>query len=221
MDDNQPVFIIADDHPLFRAAILQSLSEQFPNARTVEADDIESLYEMSLKHPDADLILLDLHMPGAHGFSGLIYLNGHFPQVPVLMVSANDSPSVIRRAADYGAAGFLSKTSSLDVIAEAINVILKGELWFPADLSDSSSEYSEEGVIAEALASLTPQQFRVVTMLAQGLLNKQIAYELGVTEATVKAHLTEIYRRLHVSSRTKAVLALSKLDVDSPQQLIQ
>ncbi|MHA3027280.1 response regulator [Chromohalobacter israelensis] len=211
-------FIVADDHPLFRAALNQALRQVAPQAEIVEADTMEVTTDMVLRHPDADLILLDLHMPGAHGFSGLIQLRGQSPEVPVVVISGSEEPPVVRRAIDYGASGFIPKSSSLDVIAEAIRQVLEGEVWLPEEMVDILGESNEEEArFAEAIASLTPQQFRVLNMLNEGLLNKQIAYELNVSEATIKAHVTAILRKLGVHSRTQAVIAAQKLEVEPPK----
>ncbi|MCI0509351.1 LuxR family two component transcriptional regulator [Chromohalobacter marismortui] len=211
-------FIVADDHPLFRAALNQALRQVAPQAEIVEADTMEATTDMVMRHPDADLILLDLHMPGAHGFSGLIQLRGQSPEVPVVVISGSEEPPVVRRAIDYGASGFIPKSSSLDVIAEAIREVLQGEVWLPEEMADVLGESNEdEARFAEAIASLTPQQFRVLNMLNEGLLNKQIAYELNVSEATIKAHVTAILRKLGVHSRTQAVIAAQKLEVEPPK----
>lgn len=211
-------FIVADDHPLFRAALTQALRQVASQAEIVEADSMEATNEVVARHPDADLILLDLHMPGAHGFSGLIQLRGQTPDIPVAVVSSSEEPYVVRRAIDYGASGFIPKSASLDVIAEAIGEILEGEVWLPTDIAEAMGESSEdESRFAEAIASLTPQQFRVLNMLTEGLLNKQIAYELNVSEATIKAHVTAILRKLGVHSRTQAVIAAQRLEVEPPK----
>ncbi|WP_280563015.1 MULTISPECIES: response regulator transcription factor [unclassified Chromohalobacter] len=211
-------FIVADDHPLFRAALNQALRQVAPQAEIVEADTMEATSDMVMRHPDADLILLDLHMPGAHGFSGLIQLRGQSPEVPVVVISGSEEPPVVRRAIDYGASGFIPKSSSLDVIAEAIRQVLEGEVWLPEEMAEILGESNEEEArFAEAIASLTPQQFRVLNMLNEGLLNKQIAYELNVSEATIKAHVTAILRKLGVHSRTQAVIAAQKLEVEPPK----
>ncbi len=206
--------IIADDHPLFRAALKDVLRQALPEAEQVEASSFAELQAAVEAAPDAELVLLDLHMPGAHGFSALLFLTAHYPDVPVLMISANEQDEIIRRAADHGASGFVSKSASMDSIGQAISSVSRGDLCFPAsvDLSRPGIGREESGV-AEALSGLTPQQFRVATMISQGLLNKQIAYELGVTEATVKAHVTEIFRKLGVHSRTQAALKLGQLDL--------
>lgn len=207
-------FLIADDHPLFRAALRQALGTLFPESDILEAEDIRSLQQHMESPCNPSLILLDLHMPGAHGFSGLVYLTSHFPEIPVILVSAHDNTDVIRRALDHGSAGFLPKSSQADTIARAIGEVLAGNIWLPASYDPTiAGSSAEEKSVAAAMASLTPQQFRVASMLVQGLLNKQIAYELNVTEATVKAHVTEIFRKLGVQSRTQAVLAMNQLGV--------
>ena len=211
-------FIVADDHPLFRAALTQALRQFAPQTDIIEADTMEATKDVVNRHPDADLVLLDLHMPGANGFSGLIQLRAQMPDIPVAVISGSDEPYVVRRALDYGASGFIPKLSSLSLIAEAVGEILAGEVWLPEALSgvlDDTNE--EEARFAEAIASLTPQQFRVLNMLNEGLLNKQIAYELSVSEATIKAHVTAILRKLGVHSRTQAVIAAKKLEVDPPK----
>lgn len=211
-------FIVADDHPLFRSALRQSITRTFPGAELHEAEDMQSLQRCVAGHGDADLLLLDLHMPGARGFSGLIFLSGQCPEMPVMVVSANEKPEVMCRAIDYGACGFLPKSAPVETIARALRQVLAGEIWLPEAVAGHCGGGSPELAVADVVASLTPQQFRVATMLAEGLLNKQIAYEMNVTEATVKAHLTALFRKLNVSSRTQAVLALGSLDVEPPGQ---
>lgn len=209
----QPCIIIADDHPLFRTALSHTLQSGIPQARLIEAEDFGSLQARADAHPDAHLILLDLHMPGAEGFSALVYLTAHYPQIPVMVVSAHEEADIIHRAIDHGASGFLPKSASVDTIHTALSTVLAGGIWLPEGLAELSATREEELTVAEALASLTPQQFRVASMVSQGLLNKQIAYELGVTEATVKAHMTEIFKKLGVQSRTQAAVAMSQLAI--------
>ncbi|MCM2971869.1 MULTISPECIES: response regulator [Larsenimonas] len=211
-------FIVADDHPLFRAALTQALRQVASQVDIVEADTMEATVDAVTRHPDVDLILLDLHMPGAHGFSGLIQLRGQMPDIPVAVVSGSEEVSVVRRSIDYGASGFIPKSASLDVIAGAISEIIDGEIWLPPEMAAALGESNEEETkFAEAIASLTPQQFRVLNMLTEGMLNKQIAYDLNVSEATIKAHVTAILRKLGVHSRTQAVIAAQKLEVDPPK----
>jgi len=210
--------IIADDHPLFRAALKQAVTQAVPGVEIVEADSLAAVQEAVGTHSDADLVLLDLHMPGTNGFTGLVFLRGQNPGIPVVVVSGSEEPYVMKRALDYGASGFIPKSSPLDVIAEAISAVLEGEEWLPQDIADSLDDVPEEDQkFATNLASLTPQQFRVLTMLTEGLLNKQIAYELNVSEATIKAHVTAILRKLSVHSRTQAVIQAQRLGVEPPK----
>jgi len=210
--------IIADDHPLFRAALKQAVAQALPGVDTVEADSLSAVQQAVEENPDADLVLLDIHMPGTNGFSGLVFLRGQNPGMPVVVVSGSEQTHVMKRAIDYGASGFIPKSAPLETIAEAIVAVLEGEEWLPQEVAENLGEVSEEDQkFAEALASLTPQQFRVLTMLTEGLLNKQIAYELNVSEATIKAHVTAILRKLGVHSRTQAVIAAQRLGVEPPK----
>ncbi|MDF1693647.1 MAG: response regulator transcription factor [Zhongshania sp.] len=208
-------FIIADDHPLFRAALKSTLGHSFGGCLVTEVASIAELQTLLTSNTNSDLILLDLHMPDAQGFSGLIHLQAHYSEIPVMVISASETPEVMCRAIDHGAAGFLPKSSQADTINLAINAVISGERWLPEGVNYQAGQDSKEQKMASDIASLTPQQFRVATLLVQGLLNKQIAYELNVTEATVKAHVTEIFRKLGVHSRTQAALAFGQLDVSS------
>jgi DNA-binding NarL/FixJ family response regulator len=205
--------LIADDHPLFRSALLQALSQGLGSeANLVEAASIAELEERLAIKSDWDLVLLDLNMPGAYGFSGLVLLRGQYPQIPVVMVSAQEEAAVVSRSREFGASGFIPKSSSLETIQQAVRAVLDGDVWWP-EMGDAGPAVSEEERAASAgLASLTPQQFRVLTMVCEGLLNKQIAYELSVSEATVKAHVTAIFRKLGVRTRTQAALLLQQLE---------
>jgi len=208
-----PTIIIADDHPLFRSALRGTLDSQLEKPTIIEAQDMASLQQQVESNAQANLILLDLHMPGAEGFSALILLVAHYPHIPVVIVSAHEESEIIHRAMDHGASGFLPKSSSVDDMTKAINTVLQGGVWLPPNVSSNRRHNPNEMEIASALASLTPQQFRVASMVSQGLLNKQIAYELNVTEATIKAHMTEIFRKMGLNSRTQVVKALSQLSV--------
>lgn len=203
-------FIIADDHPLFRGALRQTLESQYPEASIEEAGALEDVTSRLEQDGEADLILLDLTMPGMRGFSGLMYLRAQFAGVPVVVVSANEDPQAIRRAVEFGASGFIPKSHGIDVIREAISEVMAGNMWTPPDIDLSSEEGGDD--LVHRLATLTPQQVRVLMMLSEGLLNKQIAYELSVSEATVKAHVSAILQKLGVESRTQAVIAASKIE---------
>jgi DNA-binding NarL/FixJ family response regulator len=209
--------LIADDHPLFRSALHQALSLGLgPNARLVEAESIADLEARLTEKSDWDLVLLDLNMPGAYGFSGLVLLRGQYPQVPVVMVSAQEEAAVVVKSREFGASGFIPKSSSLEIIQQAVRTVLDGDVWWPPQVNESVSVSPEAKAASEGLASLTPQQFRVLTMVCEGLLNKQIAYELSVSEATIKAHVTAIFRKLNVRTRTQAALLLQQLESISP-----
>ncbi|QFU77777.1 response regulator transcription factor [Halioglobus maricola] len=214
--------LIADDHPLFRNALQQVLGQLFPEATLYQAASVAELQTEVERHPNLDLLLLDLHMPGALGFSALSWFVGHKTDTPVVMVSANSHPETVRRAIDHGAAGFMSKSADISDMQDCINRVTAGERGLHPGLDANANGASLQSLdVADALATLTPQQFRVASMLVEGLLNKQIAYELDVKEATIKAHMTEIFRKLGVHSRTQAVLALASLQVDPPQDLTE
>ena len=205
--------LIADDHPLFRSALQQALTLGLgQQAQLVEAASIAELEAQLAHKTDWDLVLLDLNMTGAYGFSGLVLLRGQYPQIPVVMVSAQEDAAVVQRAREFGASGFIPKSSDLETIQQAVRLVLDGDTWWPAQ-GEGAANLSEEAKAAKAgLSSLTPQQFRVLTMVCDGLLNKQIAYELSVSEATVKAHVTAIFRKLGVRTRTQAALLLQQLE---------
>ncbi|WP_371230161.1 response regulator transcription factor ErdR [Pseudomonas sp. QE6] len=205
--------LIADDHPLFRSALHQALTIGLgPEARLSEAASIADLEARLNEKSDWDLVLLDLNMPGAYGFSGLVLLRGQYPQIPVVMVSAQEDAAVVQRSREFGASGFIPKSSEMTTLQQAVRAVLDGDVWWPPQV-DAATEMSEEVRAASAgLASLTPQQFRVLTMVCEGLLNKQIAFELNVSEATVKAHVTAIFRKLNVRTRTQAALLLQQME---------
>jgi DNA-binding NarL/FixJ family response regulator len=204
--------LIADDHPLFRGALREAVNGLFGRVALGEAGTFEEVTELLERGGDVDLVLLDLRMPGARGFSGLMYLRAQYPGLPIVVVSANDDPAVIRRCMEFGASGFIPKTLGIEVLREAIGRVLQGEVWTPPDVDLARDSNSESAAMIARLSSLTPQQVRVLMMLSGGLLNKQIAYELGVSEATVKAHVSAILQKLGVESRTQAVIAAGKIE---------
>jgi DNA-binding NarL/FixJ family response regulator len=205
--------VIADDHPLFRGALREAVAGLFARADIAEAGTFDEVSKILDQGAEVDLILLDLSMPGVRGFSGLMYLRAQYPSVPVVIVSANDDPAVIRRCMDFGASGFIPKTLDVETMRAAIAAVLNGEVWTPPDVDLSAAGDAETTALLARLATLTPQQVRVLMMLSEGLLNKQIAYELGVSEATVKAHVSAILQKLGVESRTQAVIAAAKIEV--------
>lgn len=205
--------IIADDHPLFRGAMRLAIDGMFRAPRVLEASSIDETTAVLQKDHDVDLILLDLKMPGMSGYSGLSFLRAQYPSVPIMIVSGSSDQATIRRCLDFGASGFIPKTTEVDVMRTAIRTVLDGGAWTPPDFDHSVQSDKETADLVKRLASLTPQQMRVLMMLSEGLLNKQIAYELSVSEATVKAHVSAILTKLGVESRTQAVIAAAKVDV--------
>ena len=205
--------IIADDHPLFRGALREAVADSLANVEIAEAGSFEDVAKLLDLDENVDLVLLDLAMPGVRGFSGLIYLRAQHPSVPIVIVSANDDPTVIRRCIGLGASGFIPKTLAVEVMRLAIRRVLQGDVWTPPDVDMVAEADAETDGLLTRLTSLTPQQVRVLMMLSDGLLNKQIAYELSVSEATVKAHVSAILQKLGVESRTQAVIAAAKVDM--------
>jgi DNA-binding NarL/FixJ family response regulator len=212
--------IIADDHPLFRGALREAVSGLFQDLDIAEAGSFEDLAKLLERGADVDLILLDLTMPGVRGFSGLMYLRAQYPSVPIIVVSANDDPGVIRRCMDFGASGFIPKTLGIETMRGAITRVFQGGVWTPPEIDLGAGADTETADLLTRLTSLTPQQVRVLMMLSEGLLNKQIAYELGVSEATVKAHVSAILQKLGVESRTQAVIAASKIELGQWPQTV-
>ncbi len=203
--------VVADDHPLFRDALRQAVASVVASARIDEAGSFEELTALLDRESDVDLILLDLSMPGISGFSGLIYLRAQFPAIPVVIVSASDDAGTIRRSMDFGASGFIPKRFGVETLREAIGKVMNGDVWVPDDVDLSAAADPDMSKLRDRLVTLTPQQVRVLMMLSEGLLNKQIAYELGVSEATIKAHVSAILQKLGVESRTQAVIAAAKI----------
>jgi DNA-binding NarL/FixJ family response regulator len=210
--------LIADDHPLVVGGLRQAVLAAAPGAEIAVAHDFASMVTALEASPDTDLVLLDLTMPGVRGFSGLLFLRSERPSIPVVVVSGNEDRAVIRHCMEFGAAGFIPKSNSLETMRVAITQILEGGRWVPPDFDASSQPNRESSAMARRLASLTPQQIRVLMMLSQGLLNKQIAYELNVSEATIKAHVSAILQKLGVESRTQAVILATK--IESAQELL-
>jgi DNA-binding NarL/FixJ family response regulator len=208
--------IVADDHPLFREALKAAVGRLESGASFIEADSVATLLEALESEPDADLLLLDLNMPGAQGFNALAHVRGQRPGLPVVVVSADDDPQTIAGALRFGAQGFIPKSTEAVQIGRAVEAVLAGEIYTPPGFrAPRQADSSDDDLrIARRVADLTPQQFRVLGMLCSGLLNKQIAYELDVSEATIKAHVTAILRKLGVATRTQAVLAAGRLAVD-------
>jgi DNA-binding NarL/FixJ family response regulator len=204
--------IIVDDHPLFRGALHQALSLTLPDAQIDEASSLDSLTDLLSRGADIDLILLDLSMPGVLGLSGLLFLRSQYPETPVVVVSATEDRSTIRRCIEFGASGFVPKSQPVENIRSAVQAVLAGKVWLPPDVELGLAHPAESGDLLMRISSLTPQQLRVLMMLSEGLPNKLIAFKLTVSEATIKAHVSQILTKLGVDSRTQAVIAINKLD---------
>ena len=210
--------VIVDDHPLFRDALKQALAAAFPGMKIDEAGSLDQVNAILEKDNDYDLVCLDLKMPGVQGFAGLVYLRAQYPAVPIVVVSGSEEPQIIRRALDLGASGFIPKSTAAEAMRKAFELILSGEIYAPV-LGAPSAQDKETDDLARRLATLTPQQVRVLMMLREGLLNKQIAYKLDVSEATIKAHVSAVLQKLDVDSRTQAVIAASKIDGEPAPEL--
>lgn len=208
----ETTIVIGDDHPLVQAALRDALGKAMPEVRVIECPDLDSVMTAVGRQPDdIDLVLLDLNMPGTNGFAGLFLMLAHHPTVPVAILSALQDSDTIRRALAYGASGYIPKSLSMPAMADAIRAILSGETWAPP-LSAASTE-ADEADAARRFASLSPQQLRILTMIVDGKLNKQIAGELNVSEQTVKVHVSSILRKLNVVSRTQAAVVAGRLAV--------
>jgi DNA-binding NarL/FixJ family response regulator len=209
-------FLIVDDHPLYRAALRDAVAMACPESRFLEADSVAGLCDTIGRHPNADLLLLDLNLPDSHGFSALAHLRGSHPQLPVIVVSAMDSNHIVRQALVFGAQGFVSKSADAATIGHSVQAVLRGDILTPPGQDPNAALAADIAAldVAQRMAQLTPQQFRVFGMVCSGRLNKQIAHELQITEATVKAHMTTIMRKLGAANRTQTVLLAGRLALD-------
>lgn len=212
--------LVADDHPLFRLALVQAVGNLEEDIEIIEADGLDSARDVLGRRPDIDLALLDLHMPGSHGLMGLVTLRSEFPAVAVVMISANDDPLVMRRALTFGAAGFIPKRSSIAEIQGMLRAVIACEDPPRPLLHERGSEAAHDREVAKRLASLSPQQLRVLGLVAEGLLNKQIADRLEIQERTVKAHMSAVFERLEVRNRTQASTLLRSLEITDPSRKV-
>jgi DNA-binding NarL/FixJ family response regulator len=203
--------MIVDDHPLFRGALNQALAAAIAGASVVEAGSLDEMVALLALSTDLDLILLDLDMPGVQGLSGLLYLRAQHPEIPVMIVSASSDAPLIRRAIEFGASGYAPKSLPVERIRDAVRQVLAGAIWVPQDVDLAANPDKETSELVQRLSTLTPQQVRVLMMLGEGLLNKQIAFRLSVSEATIKAHVSAILQKLAVDSRTQAVIAINRI----------
>lgn len=211
--------IIADDHPLFRTALKQAIVECIDDTNTLEAESFSELLTMIEQTPSLEIVFLDLHMPGNNGFTGLTQLQNHYPDLVVIMVSSDDNSDTMQKAVNFGAAAFIPKSADLTVIGLAIDTVLDGEIWLPENIEANIDEQQviAHQKLAKQLAQLTPQQYIVLTQIADGQLNKQIAYDLDIKETTVKKHVSAILLKLEVNNRTLAGLAYQELMLASAE----
>jgi DNA-binding NarL/FixJ family response regulator len=206
---------IADDHPLFRNALLSIIDAHFPDTHITESCDLESTIKMLDSDADVDLLLLDLHMPGSEDLFGLVSVRERYSSIPVVVISAREDIETISRCIGHGSSAYIPKSTPPNIIHEALSAVVDGDTWVPESARKGMRRVNDEELnLAAKIASLTPQQYRVLCFLKEGWLNKQIAYEIGVTEATIKAHITAIFRKLGVSNRTQAVIILGKLSLE-------
>lgn len=204
--------IIVDDHPLFRDALSNALQVALPSARILTAASLDDVTKLIESEADTDLVLLDLAMPGVQGLSGLLYLRAEHASIPVVVVSATEDPVTIRRCMECGASGFIPKSSPDKLIRDAVKAVLAGDLWTPPGFKPAPEDDKETRDIIARIATLTPQQIRVLMMLdEEGVSNKLIAHRFGVKEATIKAHVSEILKKLDVDNRTQATNAFKKV----------
>lgn len=210
--------LVADDHPLMRTALRQTIAQALGEAEVAEAARFEQIAPQLAGPEPTDIIVLDLHMPGMNGFIGLMMLRAEHPAIPVLVVSASEDHATIQRAIDCGASGFVPKSAPNTEIGEAIRAVLDGEIWIPTVAAlDEPGEADPE----RRIGSLTPKELRVLAGIAEGKLNKQIAYEMTISEKTVKAHVTTILRKLGVLSRTQAAVVASQLALTAPPPAVE
>ncbi len=215
--------LVADDHPLYRMALIQAIRGFLPEARIGEAEDHDSVMAYLQANPDTDIALLDLHMPGCHGLMGLASIRAEHPGIAVIVISAHENPATIRRSLDYGAVGYLTKRTGLADLKNSLNAVLSCQEWLPASVRKSVAQAelsADDHSLDEKLASLSPQQFKVLTRVTRGLLNKQIADELGIQERTVKAHMSAIFEKLGVKNRTQAGVLLRSLELADPNSAL-
>ncbi|MFY8274458.1 response regulator [Pseudoalteromonas sp. SSDWG2] len=203
--------IIADDHPLFRSALKQAAAQAMGEHPVLEASDLDELFIALAQHREIELVFLDLTIPGAKGVEGLARLRNQYPDILVIMVSANEQPKIIEQAMALGASAYIPKSSSLDVISEAIAQVIEGENWLPPQTDICTDDDSEQAQFARNLEKLTPQQYRVLSMIADGMLNKQIAYAMSIQETTIKQHVSAILKKLNVYNRTQAGILFNQM----------
>lgn len=211
--------LIADDHPLYRDALKSALTGSLQPLTLIEAATLAETLEI-VETTEIDLLLLDLHMPGSQDLFGLIHVRKLFPELPVVIISGLENKDIVSKSLNIGAMGFIPKTTSSEDIAKAVQSVIEGDIWVPDALVNELDDQGDEfTALAEKVATLTPAQYKVLCLMRDGLLNKQIAYELDIAVATVKAHVTEVFKKLSINNRTQGVLIASQLQLEPPSQV--
>ena len=206
-------FIVADDHPMVREALSLALRNAFSGALVTQAASFEEASAAIAGQPETDLVILDLDMPGMQGLAGVAALRSLYPTAPLVIVSATRNPAAMRQAVEMGAAGFIPKSAPMDQIVGSVRAAMAGEVVLPAGAGDGVLPSQDVDLAARA-ASLTPQQHRVFALMAEGKPNKIIAFDMQIGEATVKAHVTEILRKMGVHSRSQAIVLAQRLALE-------
>lgn len=216
--------VIADDHPLFRAALKQAIRKISTNAKIMEVSSLGEASEILASEEGINLLLLDIHMSDSDGFAGLIMYKQAYPLTPIVIVSASEEPDIIRNAIEFGASGFIPKSADLSIIREAINTVFEGQSWWPEidglrnfganSVAGATAQFNEA---KRLFSTLTPTQSKVFMAISEGLLNKQIAFKMDISESTIKTHITAIFKKLNISSRTQAVIFAKDLEKNTKQ----
>lgn len=208
--------LIADDHPLFREALTFIATSVMPGIEVTYATNYAET-KQALEENNFKLVFLDLNMPDSNGLTDLALLKKVHPTTPMVVVSAHEDPNVIRTCLGYNASGYIIKSSEPELIKQAINIILSGDIYAPENIDLTHKASDAQSVAADQISSLTPSQLKVLIEIGKGKLNKQIAYDLDVTEATVKAHITTVFKKLKINNRTQAVLFAKEHQAKNPE----